>query len=248
MSATNERWNIFLRKIQAKANEFFASMREQALPMLKNNNGDPMPVGTALHAIHLQIVELCRKVDDTWANQVESAFQKEGASGDEIEKSRIHGEYVQFDLHREFRLLEADVNCQMAKHILSLAQAAKSTSPIACSQCSAPLVIPEHIYMSEHITCMFCQTVNTYEPGTYQRMVGTFCAEHLARWAALDLLKEEIQIQRELIGLRGGVLQKAKQRLRETHEAYSKKYLDGLKKYRPNLNMEKELKMAMQHF
>lgn len=247
MSTTSERWKTFLNKIESKANDFFSSIREQALPMLRKNNGDPMPVGTALHAINLQLIELCRKIDDTWSGQVEGAFRNEGKSDNEIEKHRIEGEHVQFNLHREFRLLEADVNHQMAKHILSLAAASKS-STLNCSQCSAPLVIPEHTYMSEHITCMFCQTVNTYEPGTYQRMVGTFCAEHLARWEALDLLKQEIEIQREVNLLRGGALEKAKQRLREAHEAYSKKYIDELKKYRPNLNTEKELRMAMQHY
>ena len=248
MSAASERWNIFLGKIQAKGNEFFSSMREQALPLLTKNNGDPMPVGTALHAIHLQIVGLCSKIDDTWSDQVESAFSKEGLSSKEIESQRAKGVHVQFELHREFKMLETEVNHQMAKHILSLAAAAKTNAPINCSQCSAPLAIPEHIYMAEHITCQFCQTVNTYEPGTYQRMVGTFCAEHLARWEARDLLKEEIEIQREINVLRGGALEKAKQRLREKHEAYSKKYVDELKKYKPDLNVEKELKMAMQHY
>ncbi len=246
MSAASERWKIFLDKIQAKGNEFFASMRSEALPMFKKNNGDPMPVGTALHAINMQLVNLCKKVDDTWAQQVENVFRKEGTSDNEIERQRMLGEHVQFDLHREFKLLETEINHQMAQHIMSLAESTKRTSPINCSQCSAPLVIPAHIYMAEHITCAFCQTVNTYEPGTYQRLVGTFCAEHMARWKALDLLKQEIEIQREVNSLRGGALQKAKQRLREAHEAYSKKYLDELKKYRPNLDMEKELKMAMQ--
>jgi hypothetical protein len=218
------------------------------LPMFKKNNGDPMPVGTALHAIHLQVVGLCKKIDDTWTEQVENAFQKEGVSDSEIEKQRIKGEHIQFDLHREHKLLETEINHQMAKHILELAESSKRTSPINCSQCSASLVIPAHIYTAEHITCMFCQTVNTYEPGTYQRLVGTFCAEHLARWEALSLLKEEIEIQRELVGLRGGASQKAKQRLKQTHEAYSKKYLDELKKYKPNLDLEKELKMAMQYY
>lgn len=244
----SDRWKVFLEKIKAKGNEFFVSMREQALPMLKQNNGDPMPIGTALHAIDLQIIGLCKKIDDTWTGQVESAFSKEGASDGDIEKQRLRGEQVQFDLHRDFRLMETEINHEMAKYILSLAEANRRTSPINCSQCSAPLVIPAHIYMAEHITCQFCQTVNTYEPGTYQRMVGTFCAEHLARWEARDLLKQEIEIQREVNVLRGGAMQKAKQKLRDVHEAYSKKYLGELKKFKPDMDMEKELKMAMQHY
>jgi hypothetical protein len=248
MSQASDRWNIFLNKIQDKANEFFTSIRGQALPLLKENNGDPMPVGTALHAIHLQIVGLAKKIDDTWRDQVEAAFHKEGSTEKETDNHRKRGEQLQFNLHREFRLLEVDVNYQMAKHILSLAESAKPTSSINCSQCSAPLVIPDHIYMAEHVTCQFCQTINTYEPGTYRRMVGTFCAEHLARWEAQDLLKEEMEIERQLNGLRDGSLQKGKQQLRQAHQAYSKKYLAELKKYRPNLNMEKELDMAMQHF
>jgi LSD1 subclass zinc finger protein len=246
MSAS-DRWAIFLNKIQDKANEFFSGMREQALPLLKKNNGDPMPVGTALHAIHLQLVSLAKKIEDTWTGQVEHALNMEGLSPQEIDNRRKLGEQLQFNLHREFKLLEIAINYEMAKYILSLAESTK-TPVLNCSQCVAPLVIPPYTYTAEHITCMFCQTINTYEPGTYQRMVGAFCAEHLARWEAQDLLKEVLEIERTLLGLRDGSMQKAKQQIRQAHQVYIKKYLDELKKYKPNLNMEKELQVAMQHF
>jgi LSD1 subclass zinc finger protein len=247
MSPTTDRWNIFLNKIQEKGNEFFATMREQALPMLKKNNGNPMQVGTALHAIHLQLLGLDKKIDDTWGSQVEAAFNKENFSDKEIDNQRKRGVEVQYNLHREFKLLELDINYQMAHYILALADEAKREH-MNCSQCSAPLNIPEHTYTAEHITCQFCQTINTYEPGTYQRMVGTFCAEHLARWKSQDLLMSEIEIESQLASLRDGAYQKGKQQLRKAHQAYSEKYLAELKKYKPNLNVEKELDIAMQHF
>src|SRR3546814_4252100 len=45
-----------------------------------------------------------------------------------------------------------------------------------CKQCGAKLEIQQFYFMSTYIACGFCQTQNTFDPGTKARMM-----EHLAR-------------------------------------------------------------------
>jgi hypothetical protein len=247
MNSTIDRWNIFLSKIRDKGEELLRSMREQAVPLFKNHKGDPVPVGTALHATYLQLLRLQQKIDDTWESQVGEAFEKARLSSSQIENEHKKGAQLQFSLMREFRLMEIDVYYEMANYILSLAAATKPGS-VNCTQCTAALVIPEHTYTAERITCKFCQTINTYEPGTYQRMVGSFCADHLARWEALELIKAEIEIEGQLRELRDDAYQKGKQKLRAACQASSEKYLSELKKYHPTLDIDKELEIVMRRY
>jgi hypothetical protein len=247
MSATIERWNIFLKKISDRAQEYFVSAREQSLPLFKKNNGDPLPVSTALHAIHLQLVELNQKIDDTWEQQVDPLLEKERVAQTKREELRRLGSELQHKINCDFRLLEIEIYYSLALHILELAEQHK-VEAVPCTQCSAPLNIPEHTYTAERIVCKFCQTVNTYEPGTYGRMVGSFCAQNIAHWHAQDLLKAEMNIEGQLQYLRDEEYEEGKRQLRIAHHAFSEKFLKECKKYLPNLDVEKELEYAMRHF
>jgi len=246
MSASIERWNTFLSKVKAQADTYFDTARTESLPLFKKNNGDPMPVTTALHAIHLQLLALNHKIDATWTEQVAPLFQQEEIAPDTIDRCYEQGLLLQHRLSTEFRLLEVEINHQMALHILELAQADHVDS-INCTQCSASLDIPASCYTLEHMICRFCQTVNTYEPGTYRRMVGAFSIDHLARWHAIDLLRHVWEVEGQLQLLRDDAYQNKKAEMKKAQHAYFSAYLTEVKKYRPDMDFEKELQIAMRN-
>lgn len=244
MNEALQRWDTFLSKIKDRAYEQTNALRGEALTMVQNSNGDPVPVSKAIHAIQLQIQQLINKIDNTWQEQVEQALISEKHSSSKIEQQRVKGVMVQIELNKEIWRVELDVNYQVAEYIFSLAEANKRTS-INCSQCSASLSVPEHTYVMEHITCNFCQTVNTYEPGTYQRLVGSYCAEHFAQWDARELILETVEAQERLQLMRDEEFERGKVEWRSTHRRYSEKYLMGMKRFMPNLDVAKELELIM---
>jgi hypothetical protein len=192
----------------------------------------------------LQITQLIQKINSTWDEQVENALSAEGHSSSKIEQQRIKGIELQIALKKSNWELELDVNHQAAEYIFELAKQHKK-STINCSQCSAALNIPEHIYSMERISCAFCDTINTYEPGSYQRLVGSYCAEHFAQWDAKDLLMATIDAEEQLQLLRDEAFEAGKREWRECHRKYSEKYLTYLKRFKPDLDVQKELALIM---
>lgn len=61
-----------------------------------------------------------------------------------------------------------------------------------CKQCGAKLTISQFYFQASYITCEYCQTQNTFDPGTKARMM-----EHIARPLAASRCLEQYELFRE---------------------------------------------------
>lgn len=241
-----ERWDTFLQKIEERAGELFAPAREQALSMFMESDGDALPVGNALSGIRMQMLALCSKADDAWEQKVRDLLYNSGVHKDELDREEVKRDQLRYALESGFTLMEMEIRNQMAHHIIQLA-AQHEVKTIACTQCLAQLEIPLHVYQSEHVVCKFCQTVNTYEPGTYKRMVRG-CLHDVARWKAIAECKAEMEMRYAVQQAGEGTRQKVKAAHRVAFKTYCEKYLAELKSLNPNTDIEKELSVEMNRF
>lgn len=233
-----QRWDTFLLKIRERANQLLEPVREQALSLFIESNHDAQPIGSALHAVRLQVLELNRKVDDMWTEKVSGLIFESGLCNEHLRQQEDKGTRFRFLLERDFTMLELDIRHQLAQQIAQLAQA-NETKTITCTQCLAPLPVPPDSYTSLHIICVFCNTVNTYEPGTYKRMLKGYFYD-MARWSA----KEETMAEMEMKYLRDRAPASGRQQAKKNHqkafEQLLEKYLSELKKLDPTTDVEKE--------
>jgi hypothetical protein len=241
-----ERWDTFLQKIKTRASEYFAPARSQAMTLFVESGYDGIPVGNALQGIRAQMLELCAKVDDTWDNSVSDLLRNSGLDEKTLDQEERKRGRLRHALEVEFTELEMDIRHQMAEQIVQLAEK-QAPKTLSCTQCLAPLPVPEHTYQAEHVVCKFCQTVNTYEPGTYRRMMGGYFT-HIAHWKSKDAWKEEAAA--ELAFQESTETNRAQKKAahREAYKKYCEKFLNELKALNPNTDIEKELKLAMEQF
>jgi hypothetical protein len=239
-----QRWDTFLLKIRERANELLEPAREQALALFIESGHDAQPIGNALHAIRLQVLELGKKVTDMWAEKVGDLLHESGLCNEHLQQEKEKGTRLQFSLERDFALLDLDIRNQLAQQIAHLAKA-NETKASHCTQCLAPLPIALHTYTSAHITCAFCNTVNTYEPGTYKRMLKGYFYD-MARWNAREETKIEMEMKYLREHAKAGTEQQAKENHQKAFEQLLDKYLAELKKLDPTTDMEKEKEFEMQ--
>lgn len=240
-----ERWDSFLLKIKERATELFDSARGQAFTLFVESGNDSIPIGNALSAIRIQMLELCSKADDAWEQKVRDLLYCSGVHDDELDLEEKKRDQLRYTLESDFTVMEMEIRNQMALHIVKMAQ--QQVKTISCTQCLAQLEVPLHLYQSEHLVCKFCQTVNTYEPGTYQRMAGGFFHD-IARWKAIEECKAEMEVRYALQQATEGTQQKVKSAHRIAFKAYCEKYLAELKALNPTTDTEKELSFEMQRF
>lgn len=238
-----KRWDDFLRKMYERANELIAPAREQGLNLFIESGNDFIPVINALNGINRQLIELCAKADNTWEEKVRDLMYNSGLKDNSLDRQEDKRDQFRTSTEVDFAWMEVEVRNQIAEHVLKLAQQDKAKTS-SCTQCLAPLEIPPHTYKSEHITCRFCQTVNTYEPGTYQRMVGG-CLQDIAHWKVREDMKNEIQTRNLIHRQRDQGFEKAKSVHKEAFQTYWKNYLTELKALNPTTDMEKEMVRQM---
>ena len=70
------RWDGFLGKIKERATSILAEAEEGCAMLLDLNNLDPLPMSNAWSAIEQQLIQLTSKIDDTWNEKVEPAFDE----------------------------------------------------------------------------------------------------------------------------------------------------------------------------
>jgi hypothetical protein len=242
-SQAASRWSAFLDKIEGRFHELVGSS-EQALPELVDLSGFELtPFMNALTAVRVQCMELIHKVETTWHGQVEAAFEAELGEGAgpraRIEAERERGEALAFKLEQELRQAEVQIAALAAERIV--AQARKTLgADFKCSHCSAPLAVKEQFFRSYYVTCQFCQTVNTFEPGTVARQVEHFSVHALAERAALPENLQFLQAEHRYRCSRGAASTAAREKLVEVYGVYIDKYLSERIRWLPDLEKTRQ--------
>lgn len=179
-----QRWDVFLKKIEERFNQIMTEARAGCEALFDQSQMDPIPITNAMTGVKGQLFDLKRKIDDTWHEKVEPAMEQAGVGGKEMDRQRERGTDLSDWMEIEFDHTEILVFADAARKIRSAAQLSMDKQ-FLCTQCRAELPIPDDIFIAVHVTCQFCNTVNTYEPGTIVRMID-FCAHHLAQEAAWE--------------------------------------------------------------
>lgn len=183
------RWTSFLDKLEARERELLAQSG-QALPLLVElQKFDTTPFANALTAVRVQCIELVQKIDHTWSGQVEAAFEAALGDGPEryavIAEERARGSERARAMDRALKRAEITIAADAARRLLAEARKVLEKK-FACSQCQAPLPVRQQFFRSHYVTCDYCRTVNTFEPGMIVRMVEHFAVHALAEEEALE--------------------------------------------------------------
>ncbi len=186
VDSVRDRWIGFLDKLEGRLTELL-SQSAMALPqMIDLAAFDPLLFGNALSGVLTQSRDIVFRIETTWREQVEPAFEQ--ALGDDaaatIEAERQRGVVRQIAMERGLRTAEVSIQAEAAKRMLAEARKVLG-SRFACSRCQAPLSVRSQFFRAYHVACEYCQSVNTFEPGMIARNVEHFCAHALAEAAAL---------------------------------------------------------------
>lgn len=98
-----------------------------------------------------------------------------------------------------------------------------------CRQCGALLEIKGLYFTATYLTCGFCQTQNTFDPGTKARMI-----EHIARPLAESRCKEQYEIYRQKKSTEGHKAASAE------YEKYVKAMIKQMNKILPGMEAQNQ--------
>ncbi len=209
IEAARKRWKSFLSKIEERFGEITRHAEDGCLQMLDLANLDYLPMNNAWIGVSAQLRALIDKIENTWDASVsdvfEEAYDDDDPDGDAALEFRS-GEELTARLEREMARVEADVYEKAAVKLIEAAKA-ELTKDFACTQCQATLPIQENIFRSYFVTCQYCGTVNTFEPGTKVRQVESVCADWIAAADAFDEEMTMHQLMDDVHGAPAGMLQ-----------------------------------------
>ncbi|MCK8523869.1 hypothetical protein M0D21_19995 [Aquimarina sp. D1M17] len=200
-SNTQHRWDSFLKKIEERFQEILQKT-EAALPMLfEATDFETTTFSNAWQGIYSQATDLIYKIDDTWQEKVEDAFLDIGVDfgSETFNKERDKGHTLRFNLEQQLKKYEVKIFADAANKLLIEVKDIL-TKDFCCTQCQAKLPVKDNFFRSYYSTCSYCQTVNTFEPGTKARNIEHFAIHALGEEAGLThyLRYEEFKFQNHL--------------------------------------------------
>ena len=184
---TQQRWDSFLKKIKDRFHETLQKS-ETVLPLLfEATDFETTTFQNAWQGIYSQALDLTTKIHDVWDEKVEDAFSDAGLdeNPDQLDIERNKGYHTKFELEQELRSYEVRIFAEAAKKLTALVKEVLSKD-FSCTQCQAPLPVKDNFYRSYYSTCHYCQTVNTFEPGSKARNVEHFAINALGEEAGLS--------------------------------------------------------------
>jgi hypothetical protein len=214
------RWNDFLSKIEQKFKESLQLGKQAVLDSLEENNYDYYASDRTLYAIKSQIsTTLVDKIDEVSADQVLPAMRADGDYWvDEIAK----GHHLREELYRRLTLWEIDIEGMLSQKYYDHAILLINKN-FCCRQCKSPLTIRRQFFQSQYVTCLYCNTVNTFEPETKYVQIGWNVVDNIARKNAM----EEYRAMQEA----GRLKQEAEPRYSVNSTTHNELYRDACKKY-----------------
>ncbi|MEM6731586.1 MAG: hypothetical protein AAF658_08515 [Myxococcota bacterium] len=189
VSQVRARWIAFLNKIEERHREVLREAEAGCLQLLDLSQLDTNPMANAWQGIRSQLLALSSKVDDTWSEKVEPAFEaayaQEAAPGNHIDEYD-RGRSLMDRLERDKLRAEIEIFAAAADRLMDAARSEREAE-VQCTQCAATLTVDRNVFRSHYVRCEFCGVQNTYDPGTRVRAIENFCAQHLAKRSALSL-------------------------------------------------------------
>ena len=184
---TQIRWDAFLEKIKTTFDGLMEKANVAMLPLFEQTDLGTTPFSNAWQGINVQAMGLIQKIEDTWTDQVEDAFLDAGLEFDSEEfiKERNKGYLLAHELKKALKSNEINLFAKAADQLFVVAKEILAKD-FCCTQCKAKLTIKDNFFRSYYVNCDYCQTVNTFEPGTKVRNLEHFGVEAIAKRAALQ--------------------------------------------------------------
>ena len=174
-----QRWQAFLDKIKQRFEEMMAQAVPGCTALLDATGLESVAMSNAWTGVVQQTHQL------TWSDKVEETMEAAGIEDDAFDAQRAKGDELVEWIELERERTEVRIFADAARTIMAAAMEVLAKD-FPCTQCKAALTIPQRFFRSAHVTCVYCNTVNTWEPGSRVRAVEHFCTHHLAREAAWD--------------------------------------------------------------
>lgn len=198
-----ERWDAFLANIESRFHQQLTQAAEVLPSLLDLQDFNTQTFGTAWQGIESQVKELIAKIEDTWSDKVSPAFDtvkdQEEAAIEEADGNleSYHAQFypMYYAAQDKGRNLQHHLDKELMRYqVTTFAEAGRKLSARAreilsgnffCSQCKAPLPVQQQFFRSYYQSCDYCQTVNTFEPGTIARNVEHFAMHPMAEEVAM---------------------------------------------------------------
>lgn len=221
------RLQVFLDKLQAKADELYEEVQDNAQAIA---DADTDPYKRSFYQFKTGVIGqyqvLLQKGNTTFQTQVlpkTGIFEQTKAS---LLFSQWHSkvlnqmttvfEGIQLrDLEKEYQEIIDDYN--------------RVKDNFECKQCKGKLEINQLYYISTYIECPYCKTQNTFNPGTKTRQLELICRD-LAEFRHRDL-KERHRAERKIKG-EGNALQ--------SYIDYMRAVFNEMNKIQPGMEIQNE--------
>jgi hypothetical protein len=171
-----------LEKVEARHGELLEGAAEDFPALVSAADFDTLPFSNAMMALRTQCIELRQKIDRSWHESAEPAL---GEAWAVIREERERGAACGWRMERALCTAEVQLPAAAAELVMARARQAL-VATFKCKRCGAPMSPRQDFFRSHYVDCQFCQSVNTFEPGTLVRQVEHFCVRALAERAALD--------------------------------------------------------------
>ena len=161
---------------------------------------DPASMNNAWTGMAARARQLSSKVQDTWNDKVEPAFEEADAPSELVDQQRARADALCDEIEVATEQTRIAIWCDAARKVWARAEA-EAPKELACSQCGASIPAPR-VLMSVNVTCQHCQSVNTFEPGPRARMIEHFCAHPLSeeiawpQWLAMRQAEQRLHTAR----------------------------------------------------
>lgn len=201
LSKLIKRWDNFLVNIEERFNESLKLAEETVINEMIVSDFDVMPTMTAWGGMKSQIEMLLDKIEETWDNKVEEAFEDldmDYDHHDEYNKAMDIENRLTEKLNREEKIIEGKVAYTFYNHAQKL-----FNKQFNCSQCGSELPLNKNIFRSQYVACTACNTVNTFEPETKIGEIEAFAIHKIVDYNTLNEWDIMAQAWDELKAYRG---------------------------------------------
>lgn len=184
------RWDDFLNKIEERFEEFASQIKDLFPLVFEASDYNTITFLNAWTGFYSQAQDLITKIMDTWHAKVEKTFLKTGLSMDDEEfiAERNKGLNLEYALEKKLRACEVNTFASIAHELLEIVYKDLSKN-FSCSQCQAALEVKKDFFRSYYSTCLYCQTVNTFEPGIKARNIEHFAIDAIGNEAAHEQME-----------------------------------------------------------
>lgn len=164
-----ERAQQFFRKLQQRADELAQEATESG-QLIADADTDPFKRSFAQFkaGIIAQFTAIIQKGSETFSQQVmpKAGFHEMSGLSSLFTTWQRH---VMDQMTGVFdNIVERDLEKEYAE---TMAEYELASEQASCKQCGGKLEIRQFYFMATYITCRFCQTQNTFDPGSRARMM-----------------------------------------------------------------------------